>query len=90
MNQKSKIKAIKCRVCHSKFKVKSTDFDQEIQKCILPECDLRARLDEINTAREFYGISVVVVPTSNMVEVSIEDPIVILVNKHGVETRTLS
>jgi len=53
MSQKPKIKTIKCRVCHKKFRVKSTDFAKEIQTCVLADCDLKARREEIASVAIF-------------------------------------
>lgn len=86
MSQKPKIKTIKCRVCHKKFKVKSTDFDREIQTCVLTDCDLKVRIEEINSVAVFPCKAAV----NDSIVVTIEDPIVIKVDKHGVESRTLS
>lgn len=83
MNQKLKIKTIKCRVCHKKFKVKSTDFDKEIQTCVLVDCDLKIRVEEINSIAVF---PCKVVAANDSIVVTIEDPIVIRVNKHGIQS----
>ena len=83
MSQKLKIKTIKCRLCHKKFKVKSTDFEKEIQTCVLADCDLKSRRKEI--------VSVAIFPckmaaNDNVVVVTIEDPIVIKVDKRGIQS----
>ena len=74
-------------MCHKSFKVKATDFEKEMQTCVLSDCDLKQRREELSS---IVSIAIKVVPIRDLIEITIPDPVVIREDKNGVETRTVS